>query len=180
MKQLKKTFIILIISLICIGSISIYAVSADHNIDTAGQDTTTNLTNPSNPVKTIKLSQSVLNITNGKKSSLTSKIEYEKNDSTPKETVVWSSKNPEIATVSKNGIIKAVNCGKTYIICSSQSGLVKARCKIIVREPYNPVKKISFDKKEMRLGKKDQRVLTLFVQYGNKTDYSVTIYQVTS
>lgn len=174
LKKLKISIIAFSIALFFVSAF--YVVSADHNANTNTSDTSwkpqeTSTDEPINNIKSITLSQSVLNITNNKKGALTASINYEQKTSAKKDSIVWTSKDPNIATVSDNGIVTAVNCGKTYIICSSKNGIVKARCKIIVRAPYNSVKEISFTKDQIRLGKKDQRILTPSVTYGNKTNF---------
>ena len=109
-----------------------------------------------------------LSTSSGKKSALKAKVTYDGDSFDTNEDYVWSSKNKSVATISENGKVVAVKAGKTYIICSSQSGNVKVRCKIIVRNPYNPVKTIKFDKDQMRLNKKDKRVLKPIITYGDK------------
>ena len=48
--------------------------------------------------------------------------------------VKWSSSNKKVATVSKNGKIKALKKGSCYIICTAADGSgVKVKCKITVK-----------------------------------------------
>ncbi|MFQ9515569.1 MAG: polysaccharide deacetylase family protein [Eubacterium sp.] len=182
MKTRKKRMIVLAIMILCIGAFSFCGYTLTHAGEATGTvgsySTNSQTANDSvtsqtcNPVKSITLNRSVLNITKGKKGVLSADIQYGSFKDLQNETVVWSSKNTDIATVSKNGIIKAVNIGKTYIICSSQSGLVKARCKVVVREPYNSVKSIKLDKTQIRLNKGDKRTLTPTITYGSKKTYT--------
>ena len=125
-----------------------------------------------NLITRITLSKTSMGITKNKKSIIKAYVKYENNTDLENEPIIWSSKNPQIASVDKNGKIKALKAGKTYIICSSLSGNIKVRCKVTVREPYNVIKSINFDRKEMQLGKKDKRTLTPIIKYDKKTQYA--------
>lgn len=173
MKKQKKGLGIVIITIMCIVAVFVCKNSYGHAAETT-TDTPleTTIQQNYNPVKTITLSQSTLNITEGKKSVLAAKITYGNLNDLTNEEITWSSKNTSVATVTKKGIVKAVSAGKTYIICTNKSGTVKARCKIVVREPYNPVKSITLDKTEIHLNKGDKRTLTASVTYGKKTAYA--------
>lgn len=50
-------------------------------------------------------------------------------------SVTWSSSNPEVATVSSYGRVKAVKAGEATITASCASGKVTAACKITVVNP---------------------------------------------
>lgn len=148
-----------------ISLLSAYNLNAEEAFDIPEETTTSSTVNL---ITNISLNHSSLTITKGKKSILKATVKYGNDTSLDNETYVWSSKNTSVATISKNGKIKAVSAGKTYIICSSTSGKIKARCKVIVREPYNPVKTIKLDKDQIRLNKKDKRTLTPVITYANK------------
>ena len=146
-----------------------HAVESSSTIETTASDVVETSTTPEiNLIKKITLNHSSLTLTKGKKSVLKAKVTYDGDSFDTNEDYVWSSKNKSVATISKNGKVVAVKAGKTYIICSSQSGNVKVRCKITVRNPYNPVKTIKLDKDQMRLNKKDKRVLKPIITYGDK------------
>lgn len=125
-----------------------------------------------NSITSIKLNQSSLTITEGKKTVITASVTYGKDTSLSNEPYNWSSKDSSIATVDKTGKIKAVKSGETYIICSSQSGNAKARCKVSVHAPYNTIKSIKLSSSELQLDKKGKRKLTPIVSYGKKTQYA--------
>lgn len=124
-----------------------------------------------NPIKSLSLNRTVINITKGKKSVLTAFITFDSREDFENEPVVWSSKNSSVATVTQDGIVKAIATGKTYIICSSKSGLVKTRCKIVVRPPYNPIKSMKLPKTQIRLNKGDNRTLVPRITYGKHSLY---------
>jgi peptidoglycan/xylan/chitin deacetylase (PgdA/CDA1 family) len=148
---------------ICLSSI--YNLNAEEVLDIP-EETTASET--FNPITDITVNHSSITITKGKKSILKASVKYGDDTSLKNETYVWTSKNTSIATVSENGKVKAVKSGKTYIICSSASGNIKARCKVIVCDPYNPVKTIKLDKDQIRLNKADKRTLTPTITYANK------------
>ena len=49
--------------------------------------------------------------------------------------VTWESSNPQVAAVSKDGLVKAVRCGSCEITARTKSGL-EASCKIKVKQKY--------------------------------------------
>lgn len=125
-----------------------------------------------NLIKKITLSQKTISITKGKKSIIKAHISYKKNSDLENEPIVWNSKNTSIATVNKSGVVTAKKPGKTYIICSSKSGNIRVRCKIIVREPYNKISSIKLNNSHIQLGKNDVRSLKANIKYNNSNKYS--------
>lgn len=122
-----------------------------------------------NPIKSIVLSKNSVNLTAGKKTVISARVSYE-NDAEELEKHIWSSDDKNIATISNDGIIKAVANGTTYILCSSKSGDVVVRCKVVVRNPYNKVSSINFPQKMVRLNIEDKRKLEPAIKFtGNKT-----------
>ncbi len=53
------------------------------------------------------------------------------------EGIVWTSSNPEIATVNSDGRIIALNEGETIITVSGEDGVVSAECRVIVVKNIN-------------------------------------------
>lgn len=122
-----------------------------------------------NPIKNIILSKNNINLTAGIKTVISAKVSYS-NDAEKLEKYYWTSDDNNIATISKDGIIKAVSNGTTYILCSSKSKSVVVRCKVIVRNPYNKVSSISFPQKSIKLNIEDKRKLEPAIKFtGNKT-----------
>lgn len=122
-----------------------------------------------NHIKSIVLSKNNVNLTTGTKTVISAKVSY-KSDAETLEKHVWSSDDKGIATIDDKGIITAVANGTTYILCSSKSGDVVVRCKVIVRNPYNKVSSISFPQKEFRINIEDKRELEPAIKFtGNKT-----------
>ncbi len=54
-------------------------------------------------------------------------------DSAP--TFVWSSQDPTVATVDKNGLVTAVNWGTTTIIATTVDGAMEIACQVEVKDP---------------------------------------------
>ena len=125
-----------------------------------------------NPITKITLAQKSISITKGKKTGIKATVTYGKNTDLENEPFEWTSKDKNIVTISKTGILKAEKAGKTYIICSSKTGKVKVRCKITVREPYNKITSIKLKSSHIQLGKNDTRTIKPVINYGKNTKYT--------
>ncbi len=122
-----------------------------------------------NYIKSIKLSKNSVNLSAGQKTVISAKVSY-KSDAEELEKYIWTSDDKNIATVNQKGIITGITNGTTYVLCSSKSGDVVVRCKIVIRHPYNKVSSISFPQKEIKLNVEDKRVLEPAIKFtGNKT-----------
>lgn len=64
------------------------------------------------------------------------------------QTVIWTSSNNKIATVSKQGVVTAIKSGKATVTAASQDTGKKATCKITVS--VIPVTSFSLNTKEIR------------------------------
>lgn len=178
MNHKKKLFIYIFVVVLFINSASIVSTYSHHRLN-ASETQTSNVTNKNNKtdsqkfnfITKITLSQKSISVTKGKKSVIKASISYDKNTDLEKESVVWTSKNTNIATVSKSGVINAKNSGKTYIICSSKSGNVKVRCKVVVRKPYNKISSIKLNNSHLQLGKNDVRTLKANIKYKTSKNY---------
>lgn len=84
-------------------------------------------------VTSIQLSSTSLSMTVGDKTALTATVLP--SDATDKR-VSWSSQKTSVATVDKDGGIKAVSAGTTVI--TAACGSVTATCKVTVSDPYVP------------------------------------------
>ena len=60
-------------------------------------------------------------------------------------TVIWSSSNPEIATVNSDGLVSAISDGTATIIVKSSDGNSEATCIVTVDSEYNGVESIVSD-----------------------------------
>lgn len=102
-------------------------------------------------LKTIKstsvsLDSKSLTISDGKSATLTANIRPSNVSIT---SLNWKSSNKKVATVSSDGVIKAVNPGKCTITVSTKDTGKKATCKITVVE--TPVKKVKLNKTTLSL-----------------------------
>lgn len=53
----------------------------------------------------------------------------------PDRSVVWSSFNPEMASVDKDGLVKTIRPGVTYIVATSADGKAKGACQLTINYP---------------------------------------------
>lgn len=84
--------------------------------------------------------------------------------STAANKVTYSSTKVDVATVDKNGLVKAVGVGSSTIIAKTSNGK-RATCKVTVKQPYTQV---AFNKGSMTLGIGETNTLTLYSQYGDQ------------
>ena len=122
-----------------------------------------------NHIKTIILSKNSINLTAGMKTVISARVSYT-SDNEDLEKYYWTSDDKSIATINKDGIVTGVSNGTTYILCSSKSGDVVVRCKVVIRNPYNKVSSVSFPQNTVRLNIEDKRKLEPAIKFtGNKT-----------
>lgn len=50
------------------------------------------------------------------------------------DSVIWSSENTRIATVSEKGYVTGINAGVTYIVATLVNGKASAKCKVTVKD----------------------------------------------
>lgn len=91
----------------------------------------------------ISLSKAETTIAKGETETL--KVIYNPEDTTDDKTVIWSSSNPEIASV-KDGVVTAIKAGTTEI--TAKVGDKTAVCKVTVNIP---LESITISPSEMRL-----------------------------
>ena len=92
----------------------------------------------------ITLNKSTYTVKKGK----TVKLKPTLNQAAKKKGVEWKSRNPKIASVSKNGKVTAKKKGKTVITAKVKGTKTKAGCRIIVG---TPVSKMKLNKKSVSL-----------------------------
>ncbi|MBR3095684.1 MAG: Ig-like domain-containing protein, partial [Clostridia bacterium] len=83
------------------------------------------------PVSSITLSTSTLRLTKGEQATLTAVIDPA---NATYQTVVWSSDNSLIASVSSNGVVTGNDRGNAVITAMSEDGTVQATCVVSVSE----------------------------------------------
>lgn len=82
--------------------------------------------------KGVSLSLSEKKLLVGQEFALTAKVTP---DDAADKTVTWSSSRPEVATVSKDGVVKTVRAGSCVITAALKNG-AKAKCRITVKSRY--------------------------------------------
>lgn len=93
-------------------------------------------------------------------------------DNTTNKTVVWSSSDNKIATVS-NGKVTAMSAGKAKITAETINGK-KASCDITVKLPDTAVTAVKLNKTSLVLTKGQSSVLTAEVEPSNATNKTIT------
>ncbi len=116
-------------------------------------------------VTSVSLNRSDLTLTPGESFTLTATLSPD--DATDK-TVVWSSTNPSVATVS-NGVVTALSVGSATIV--AKSGNVTAQC-IVTVSPIS-VTSISLNRSDLTLTSGESFTLTATVSPDNATDKTV-------
>jgi len=127
---------------------------------------------PSNPQE-VKLNQNSLIIKVNDYETLTAKV----NPSSTNQSLEWSSDNPSVATVDKNGTVAAVKAGTAKITVMSAIDRTKsATCTVTVQAipvPSNIVNSIHLDSKTLELYEKQHETLTVDVLPSNATNKTV-------
>ena len=119
------------------------------------------------PVESLQLNTQAIKWTVGTSGSF--KPVVSPDDATDK-TLVWSSSNEKVATVSKAGKLSALAPGKTVITCTTANG-IKATCSVTV---VQEVEKIKLNKTSATLNEKGQTLsLTASISPKNVTDNSL-------
>lgn len=93
-------------------------------------------------------------------------------DATDK-TITWKSIAPEVATVSENGLVKAIKVGTTTILASSSNGLTK-ECLVTVEPLIIEVSDISLDPTTLTLSEGETATLTATLLPEDASDKTIT------
>ena len=80
-------------------------------------------------VDDITLNANTLNLSIGDTYSLQASL---KNPNATNTNLIWSSSNPNVATVNENGVITAIQRGNATIIVGAEDGSVEVSCNVIV------------------------------------------------
>ncbi len=122
------------------------------------------------PVESISISQNYLLMREGYTSELFAIIRPD--DATDK-NVLWSSSNPEIASVDENGIVTAIQVGEAIIYASSANG-VYGICYVTVVPYIIPVENIELNKTAIEIDIEETYQLTATITPEDATDKTVT------
>lgn len=87
-------------------------------------------------------------------------------------TVAWQSSAPGVATVTEEGLVKALSVGTATV--TAQAGKVTASCSVTVKEPFVAVTSVSLDHRSLLLPQGNSKQLELTVLPENATDPSAS------
>ena len=121
-------------------------------------------------VQAVYLNATSMELTEGESTTLVATISP--NDAENK-TVIWSSSNLSIASVS-NGKVTALKAGKATITVKTDDGGKTATCEVTVNAKVYPVTSVSLDKTSATLTEGDELTLTATVNPDNATNKNVT------
>lgn len=90
--------------------------------------------------------------------------------------IIWSSSDPDIATVSDDGVVTALSEGNVRIIASSNDGDHSATCKITVTaEPEEPENYLKINT-SVKYHINEQITVTFSIDMNNTSDNRIEIY----
>ncbi len=119
-------------------------------------------------VTAITLNKTDLSLSRGADSQLTATI---KPANATDKTYTFSSSDEKVATVTEQGLIKAVGCGEAIITVKSNENKKTATCKVTV---FEPVKDITLSVTELTLYKGKNQTIKVTVLPADATTQTVT------
>lgn len=119
----------------------------------------------------IALSKTSLSLTEGGEFTLVATITP---DNATNKNVTWTSDNEAVATVSTEGVVKAIKAGTANITATSEDSGVSAKCEITVKEKVISVTGIALNKTSLPLTEGDEFTLVATVTPDNATNKGVT------
>lgn len=150
------------------GSTTVLCESVDGN---AFESCLVTVTPPYIPVSGVSLDLTSLVLEVGNTYSLTASIEPA---NASNQSVVWTSSNPQVATVSSSGIVVAVSPGSAEIRVKTEDGGKEAVCTLTVSPVKVPVTDVSLDVSSISMTVGGEWGLSVTVLPENATDKSVT------
>lgn len=130
---------------------------------------TVNVPEPFIPATHISLNTTSLSLRVGDTAQLTATV---KPTNATNKTIVWSSTDPSIASVSETGLIKALDAGTTVI--TATCGDLMAECSITVSYPIINPSKITLNESNLNLYIGSDWQLTAVIEPVNTSDKTVT------
>ena len=121
-------------------------------------------------VKAVYLNATSMELTEGESATLVATVSP--NDAENK-TVIWSSSNLSIASVS-DGKVTALKAGKATITVKTDDGGKSATCEVTVNAKVYPVTRVTLDKTSATLTEGDELTLTATVNPDNATNKNIT------
>ena len=120
------------------------------------------------PVTGVSLDKTSLSMVAGETQKLTATVLP--SNATDK-SVIWSSSNTSVATVSSSGVVSAKAGGNSVITVTTNDGGETATCSVTVNVP---VSSVTLSNTSLTMSEGDTRTLTATVSPSNATDKSVT------
>lgn len=121
-------------------------------------------------VKSLKLSHTSLELTEGKQAPLEATVLPE--NATDK-TIAWTSSKESVATVTSEGVVEAMSVGTAYITATNKASGKSARCEVKVASKVIHVTGIALDKTSLSMTEGEEQKLTVTITPENATDKSV-------
>ncbi len=100
------------------------------------------------PVESVSLNKTELSLTEEQTETLTATVYPENATNTE---VTWTSSDPSIATVDKDGKITALKAGEATITVTTMTGNKSAVCKVVVNASNKRIKEIYYNVGELEL-----------------------------
>ena len=122
------------------------------------------------PVTGISLDKTMLELTKGEETTLVATVKPE--NATEDKTVTWNTTNANVATVSENGVVKAIGAGTTTIV--AKVGEVEATCTVTVKSPMTG---IELSETEVELVKGQTKKIEVKYIPGDTTDDRTVIWE---
>lgn len=121
------------------------------------------------PLKSISLDKATMNFKRGDTTG-TLKVSYNPSDTTDDKTILWSSRNTNIATV-KDGVVTPVAPGSTVVTAKSVINGIETTCKVTVDKDFRTVsvKNLQVSPKAATIYTKDKTALKADIQPFNAT-----------
>jgi uncharacterized protein YjdB len=148
------------------GTTTVKGITSDGRFE----DTCTVTVTTEVPVTGISMESSTVSILKGQSRKLVANVLPV---NATNKTVVWSSGNTNIATVSADGVVTAKNTGTTTITAKTYNGRYSATCTVAVVEESINVTGVSLNKTDAILNEGDAITLTAKVEPINATNTSV-------
>lgn len=145
-----------------------YAYAIVDDIDYYGEVKSFETLTLVHPVESIKLNRSSLSLKEGESATLTATI---KPDNATNKSVEWSSSDTSIASVSEEGVVKAIAPGNAVITATTVDGGLTASCEVAVIVPVTGVK---LNKSSVEITEDASETLTATFEPENATNQSVT------
>ena len=119
----------------------------------------------------IALNETSLSLTEGDEFTLVATVTP---DNATNKEINWTSDNEAVATVSAEGVVKAIKAGTANITATSEDSDVNVKCEITVKEKVISVTGIALNRTSLSLSEGDEFTLVATVTPDNATNKEIT------